>query len=97
MSLEQYLAPDTRKRASGRFPPRMNRCAGCQRCIADCPWLHQDRPVPGWTAEAVRLTVRYYSGKRRQVIPTYRIAACPLYVPPPPWRLGGEETKEETT
>ena len=45
MSLEQYLKPVTGQRA--------NICWDCGRNIAECPWLHEGKPVEGWTAKKV--------------------------------------------
>lgn len=72
--LDRYLFPVQ--------PLRGNPCMDCARPIMECPWLHEDKPVPGWKASP-----RSYSLGRRHGIPvmvtTYEIRSCPLFVPAP--------------
>ncbi len=41
--LEQYLVPIRRYSA--------NPCMDCCCPINQCPWLREEKPVPGWTAK----------------------------------------------
>lgn len=41
--LEQYLVPIRRYSA--------NPCMDCCCPISQCPWLREEKPVPGWTAK----------------------------------------------
>lgn len=71
MALADYLQP-----INHNYEERIygcNPCAECSYPIANCPWLHDGKPVDGWTAEATCLERRF---------PTYHITACPLYQPP---------------
>lgn len=74
MSIEQYLAPAA---------PRANPCIDCACPIRRCPWLHADKPVPGWTAARVSIRLAVDHG-RPHWVETYRITACPLFRPAPP-------------
>lgn len=79
MPLEEYLVP---------VSPRTNICFDCQNACGACPWSEYDpetkkprfQPVPGWTAEPVKLNL----GTRKAVriiVDTYHITACPLFLP----------------
>ena len=57
-----------------------NPCDVCSRNIADCPWLHQDKPVPGWEAERSLLP-------NHVPVWTWHILRCPLYLPPRPRKV----------
>lgn len=87
MSLEEYLVlcrnPPRKKRKPANTGPgcRTNPCAICRRHIGQCPWLHLGRPIPGWTAEPVRLVIAN-NGFRRYAVDTWHILRCPLYIPP---------------
>lgn len=77
MSLEQYLKPVTGQRA--------NICWDCGRNIAECPWLHEGKPVEGWTARKVTRKFGAYEpgpGRRLKWQQTYSVTACPLYEKP---------------
>lgn len=90
MSLEEYLVPcrpPAVKKPRKNNPKginsghKTNPCAVCRRHIGQCSWLHMGRPVPGWTAEPVRLVIAS-TRSRRYVTDTWHILRCPLYVPP---------------
>lgn len=55
----------------------------CWTCIRDgrtCPWLRDETPVKGWTADP---TVKsYYNTRLKQVVTydSFMIHACPLYI-----------------
>lgn len=57
-----------------------NPCPMCQRNIADCPWLHEHKPVPGW--DAVLLVKQAYMKREKYEYMTWAIKRCPLYIPP---------------
>lgn len=42
-----------------------------------CPWAHGLKPVPGWDAEAVRITC--YSSTGTSPGMTWRVDGCPLF------------------
>ena len=93
MSLEEYLVPcrqSAAKKPRKNNPKGMNSghktnpCVDCQRyklCPSSCPWELEWKPVPGWTAEPVRLVLAS-TRSRRYVTDTWHILRCPLYVPP---------------
>jgi len=79
--------PNKKKNIEG-FSKRMNICAGCQKACGGCSWSAADengkllfKPVPGWTAERVRLAVGYNKKRERIYTESYRITACPEFVP----------------
>lgn len=80
MALEDYLTPI---KFSG---PHL--CGICQRNIADCPWMHSGKPVPGWTA---RKTVITWNAPHKN---SYHVTACPLYIAPSEERLE-EQVRQE--
>lgn len=57
-----------------------NPCMVCQRNIAECPWLHEDRPVKGWDAKLV--SKKGYYGSHVYFYTTWEIKECPLYIEP---------------
>lgn len=59
--------------------PRGNPCQDCARPIRECPWLLEEKPVPGWDAEPRRYVVGHNSMKKVWA-ETYSIKACPLFV-----------------
>lgn len=62
-----------------------NICWDCGRNIAECPWLHEGKPVEGWTAKKVTRKFGLYEpgpGRRLKWEETYAITACPLYEKP---------------
>lgn len=87
MSLEQHLVLCKSKKTS-----RWNICENCRRNIILCPWLHEGKPVPGWTAE--KSTVLCGNGKReaRRKEPTYHILECPLQIEYPKERFKQDGT-----
>lgn len=52
--LEQYLVPIRRYSA--------NPCMDCCCPISQCPWLREEKPVPGWTAKKRTFVVGRYQG-----------------------------------
>lgn len=76
MALADYLTP-----INHDYEEHIHGCNPCDVCsypIGDCPWLHDGKPVKGWTAKRSYLSA--VNGGHR--IKTYRIIACPLYQPP---------------
>lgn len=63
--LDQYLVPAVY-------------CGNCARPIPECPWMAEDRPVPGWVA-----TPRVYEVRAGVRVQSYSIQSCPLYIPAP--------------
>ena len=67
---------------------KTNICIDCQNACGGCSWSEVDpetekvrfEPVPGWTAEKVLLKGISKKSKH-QVLETYHITACPLFVP----------------
>lgn len=65
-----------------------NLCFRCQKACGGCSWSELDpvtrkprfEPVPGWTAKKILLNVGR-SRKKRHIIETYHITACPEFVP----------------
>lgn len=65
-----------------------NICIDCQRACGGCSWSEINpetgkprfQPVEGWTAEEVLLLVGS-SGRNKVISQTYKITACPLFVP----------------
>lgn len=70
--LEQYLVPIRRYSA--------NPCMDCCCPINQCPWLREEKPVPGWTATKRTFVVGRYQGGRNHWTDTYVIEECPLFV-----------------
>ena len=65
-------------------------CLDCQRACGGCSWSASTpdgkllfEPVPGWTAERVLLNLGGGTEKTRYC-ETYRITACPQFLPDPP-------------
>lgn len=66
---------------------RGNICWNCRRAAGGCSWSGLDpetlepafQPVPGWTAETLP-----YIANGCKLGTTYRITACPLFLPDPP-------------
>lgn len=75
---------ETHKACTG---DKTNICFDCQRATGHCPWSALDpetgdpafRPIPGWTVERVPYIIH---GCKPDT--TYRITACPLFLPDPP-------------
>lgn len=65
-----------------------NICFNCQNACGGCSWSELDpdtrkprfEPVPGWTAKPVLLHVAT-SKKKPIIIETYRVTACPQFIP----------------
>ena len=68
--LEQYLVPIRRYSA--------NPCMDCCCPIRQCPWLREEKPVPGWTAKKRTFVVGRNRGGRKTWVTTYAIESCPL-------------------
>ena len=77
-------------------------CLDCQRACGGCSWSAVDpitekirfEPVPGWTATRVRLNLGGSTEKNRYC-DTYRITACPQFLPDPPRKPDRLELTEE--
>lgn len=78
MALIDYLVPTN---------SRANICFDCQKACGGCSWSEIDpstkkprfEPVPGWTAEPIRMQIgNNQYGK--VMTDTYRITACPEFV-----------------
>jgi len=60
-------------------------CFDCANAVGGCSWSRRDEatgeikfePVPGWTAQEVCR----YDDNRKQYTKSWRITACPLFVP----------------
>lgn len=55
-----------------------NICFDCKNAVPDkeghgCPWSRKFEPVPGWTAEPVKV------GAGKYVVDTYCITDCPMF------------------
>lgn len=59
---------------------RPNPCFVCQRNIAECSWLHENKPVPGW--DAVLVVKKAYKKTKKYEYATWAIKDCPLYISP---------------
>ena len=74
-------------------------CDTCDNACGGCCWTELDEtgkarlePVPGWTAEMVNW--KPFRSRASEVLQTYKITACPLYIQtkrkappkPHPWR-----------
>ena len=68
--LEQYLVPTRRYSA--------NPCMDCCCPISQCPWLREEKPVPGWTAKKRTFIVGRNRSGRKTWVTTYAIESCPL-------------------
>lgn len=73
MSIEQYFTSQ-------------QLCWGCRNACGGCAWSSMGKPVPGWTATPMRRNVGTSKGVP-VIIDTYRVMACPLYVPDEPMRI----------
>ena len=83
--LEKYLVPYN----TG------NPCQDCAYPIADCPWLHAGKPVPGWTARLfTRPSGSRWNGEKKWIT-TYAIQNCPLYIQMPERESSPEALTEE--
>ena len=65
--LEKYLRP-------------VISCGNCARHIAQCPWLHLGKPVPGWKATPHEFVVGNKKNKEPIWVTGYYIRECPLYI-----------------
>ena len=74
MSMEDYLED------SGQL------CWTCKKACGLCSWSHHFEPIPGWTATPMRRNAGTSKGVP-VIIDTYRIMACPLYLPDEPMRI----------
>ena len=52
-------------------------CWKCSNSGAECPWLDNFTPVPGW--KAVRSDYRLWRPDGVIVLDTYRVIKCPLF------------------
>lgn len=76
-------------------------CFDCRRACGGCCWSKIDpetehprfQPVPGWTAEPSILCV--YSGSAPALVQTWRVTACPLFLPGPPRKSDPGQLTEE--
>ena len=73
MSIEQYFTSQ-------------QLCWGGRNACGGCAWSSMGKPVPGWTATPMRRNAGTSKGVP-VIIDTYRIMACPLYVPDEPMRI----------
>ena len=72
-----------------------NICFDCQKACGGCSWSELDpntgkprfEPVPGWTAEKVKLQTTS-TPKGRVIVETYYITACPEFVKDEPRKSG---------
>ncbi|MFR8529756.1 MAG: hypothetical protein ACLVDB_00685 [Anaeromassilibacillus sp.] len=62
--LEQYLVPIRRYSANP---------------ISQCPWLREEKPVPGWTAKKRTFVVGRNLGGVKHWVTTYAIESCPNF------------------
>jgi hypothetical protein len=77
MGDKKYFMEDGRK---------TNICIDCKKACGGCSWSAVDpdtnklkfEPVPGWTAEKVRLNVGHDS-RGVVMVETYHITECPLF------------------
>ena len=67
MSIEQYYVSQ-------------QLCWRCRRACGGCRWSSRGKPVPGWTATPMRRNAGTSKGVP-VIIDTYRITACPQFVP----------------
>ncbi len=81
-----------------------NICFFCRRAYGGCCWSEFDvkrgrprfQPVPGWTAERVKLFQNGSAAGETRYIDTWHITACPLFVPDRPGRGGGKGKQGES-
>lgn len=81
MSIERYFV---------KWGSTASICFDCRRALGGCSWSEIDpeterprfQPVPGWTAEPSVI----YAGSKRAAdhVNSFRVTACPLFVPDPP-------------
>lgn len=72
-----------------KFRKRANICFDCENALGGCSWSALDpvtgrpqfKPVPGWTAEPAVLDESH--GGYTYKYETYRVTACPQFVPTP--------------
>lgn len=50
-------------------------CWECGRNIAECPWLHSNKAVPGWDADELD-----YTDHKGITSTTYFVKKCPLHI-----------------
>lgn len=82
MALEDYLVPQTKK------GPHL--CNVCQYSIAACPWMHEGKPVPGWTVYRT-----YIKGSNKgNGYSSFCVTACPLYIAPSEERMAEQERQD---
>jgi hypothetical protein len=62
----------------GKTTEQGNICFDCAHACGGCSWSARFEPVPGWTAEPVK--IRYYNTHEGpKFTRTYRITACPQF------------------
>ena len=74
---------------TGHKGSRANICFTCENACGRCPWSSSNpetgkpnfEPVPGWTAEVVKLMSGTTKNGKHIFVDTYHITACPLYKP----------------
>lgn len=58
-------------------------CWSCAKAgggnVSECPWAREFKPVEGWTATETHLR----NGEHSKPYTSYRVTACPLFVPDP--------------
>lgn len=58
-------------------------CWTCQNAYANkCCWMERCHPVEGWGAQPTR--IRMHLDDTEAVVRSYRVYACPNYIPDPP-------------
>ena len=71
--------------------PDRTLCISCDRAYAipgrGCSWILCGKPVEGWTAEDSYIWTKQYCTH------SYRVKACPLYIPDPPRKTAEEPPK----
>ena len=85
---------------TNNIPGKTNICFDCQRACGDCSWSEVDpvtkrvrfQPVPGWTAERVKVNVDHGHGSFG--VETYHITACPKFIPDEPRQTSNLELSE---
>ena len=91
-----------RKGIGGHTGKSTNICFDCQKACGGCSWSELDpktgkprfEPVPGWTAKDVLLNIGHLKSGDR-FVKTYRISACPEFVPDEKRRVDHRQLTQE--